>query len=310
MSYKRGLLTLLMGSVLSLAGLNLSLAEDQRGLTRFVAGTPPSFSSPFLALDSLKTMLASNDVDGVAKLLGLDAEKLKASDEAMAVFTLVRMGVGRQVTLEDQGAGKVVRIGDRHWALPFALKQDPNGQWAFDTKAGIQEIVSRRVGSNEIATVQTMQDYVTAQHKYAEEDRDGDGIYEFAQKLISSQGAMDGLYWPAEPHNDSPASSLIETAAFGRAQAGEGFFGYRYRILTGQGSNVFGGEKSYISNGNMTGGFALIAWPVKYGVTGVKTFLINGGGMLYERDFGEETEARAAEIDEFNPDGSWTLIHE
>ncbi len=305
------LMKLLFGAALPLALVSSAMA--QTSLAEFAAAGPsPSFDTPELALERLKTVLASNDVDGLADLLGLKADKLRASNEAMVTYGVIREGAARQLILEDFGGRKIVAIGDRLWPLPFPLSQGEGAKWAFDTRIGLEEIVNRRIGENELATIATIRDFVFAQHEYASEDRNGDGIYEYAQKLISTPGTRDGLYWEPDPYEeDSPASALIETAAFGKAKRGDGYFGYRYRILTAQGANVLGGKQSYIVNGHMTAGFAVIAWPVKYRVTGVQTFIANGMSLIYQRDLGPQTEEKAAKIMDFNPDrGNWTVVEE
>ncbi|MBB3398522.1 hypothetical protein FHT71_005226 [Rhizobium sp. BK060] len=287
------------------------MSQTQTDLQEFQAGTPPSFDDPSAALERLKTVLSANDVDGLASLLGLNAVKLRSSSEAMISYGLIREGAGRQLQLQDLDDRKVILVGDVLWPLPFPLSKSKDGKWAFDTEVGLQEIVNRRVGQNELATIQTMHDYVNAQYQYAQIDEDEDGVYEFAQRLISSPGKRDGLYWePGLFDEESPAGHLIETAAFGRAKRGEGYYGYRYRILTAQGSNVIGGKQSYSVNGNMTGGFALIAWPVTYRVTGVQTFIINGANIVYQRDLGPETQQRVTTIKEFNPDDNWTIVRD
>lgn len=289
-----------------------ALSQGQTDLAEYKAAKPsPKFDSPALALDRLKSVLASNNIGDLADLLGLNAERLRANNEAMIAYGLIREGAERQVILKDAEGAKIVAIGDRLWPLPFPLTEDKEGKWSFDTQRGFEEIVNRRIGENELATIDTMHEYVAAQYQYASDDRDGDGIYEFAKKLISSPGKLDGLYWDPNVYpEESPASALVETAAFGAAKRGEGYFGYRYRILTAQGDNVLGGKQSYVINGYMTGGFALIAWPVKYRVTGVQTFIVNGRSAIYQRDLGPETEQRAAAIKEFNPDTNWTVVSE
>jgi hypothetical protein len=302
---------LLIGVVLPMTFASSSIA--QTSLAEFVApGPQPFFDTPELALERLKSVLASNDVDGLANLLGLKADKLRASNEAMVTYGVIREGAARQMILQDLGGRKVVAIGDRLWPLPFPLSQGSGAKWSFDTRTGLDEIVNRRIGENELATIDTIRDFVLAQHEYASEDRNGDGIYEYAQKLISTPGMRDGLYWePGLYEEDSPASALIETAAFGKAKRGDGYFGYRYRILTEQGPNVLGGKQNYIVNGHMTAGFAVIAWPVQYRVTGVQTFIANGMSLIYQRDLGPHTAERATAIKDFNPDRSnWTAIHE
>lgn len=305
------LIPLLLGTALSLASAAPLMSQMQTDLSEFEAGTPPSFDDPSAALDRLNTVLSANDVDGLASLLGLSAAKLRSSNEAMISYGMIREGAARQLQLQDVEGRKVVLVGDVLWPLPFPLSKNKDGKWAFDTEVGLQEIVNRRVGQNELATIQTMHDYVNAQYQYAQIDEDEDGVYEFAQRLISSAGKRDGLYWePGLFDEESPAGHLIETAAFGKAKRGEGYYGYRYRILTAQGSNVIGGKQNYIVNGNMTAGFALIAWPVTYRVTGVQTFIVNGANIVYQRDLGPETEQRVSTIKEFNPDDNWTIVRD
>ena len=156
----------------------------------------------------------------------------------------------------------------------FPLLKGEDGKWAFDTQAGLEEIVNRRVGENELEAIATMRAYVEAQNDYASEDRDDDGVEEFAQKLVSSEGATDGLYWPADQGSTAKARrATSSTRRSSRTPAkGEGYFGYRFRILTGQGDRIAGGAYDYVINGNMIAGFALIAWPAKYAETGVNTF--------------------------------------
>ena len=146
---------------------------------------------------------------------------------------------------------------------------------------------------------------------YASEDRDGDGVLEYAQKLISTRGKTDGLYWPADQGDgDSPAGDFVDQAELRRAKKGEGYFGYRFRILTGQGDNVAGGAYDYVINGNMIAGFALIAWPVKYGETGVTTFIVNQQGIVYEIDLGPTTDLVVKQIERFNPDDDWDVVED
>lgn len=309
MRRKLRLLPLALGMALTLLPAYPAVSQLQTNLSEFAGGTPPSFDNPSDALERLKSVLSADDKAGFANLLGLNASKLSANSDAMATYALIRAGADRELQLQDLSGRKIVLIGKALWPLPFPLSQLKDGKWAFDTQVGLQEIVNRRVGANELQTIQTMHDYVAAQYEYAKVDQDEDGVYEFAQKLISSPGKRDGLYWPPGTFDvDSPAGKLIETAALGRAKQGEGYYGYHYRILTGQGDNVLGGKQSYIVNKNMTGGFALIAWPVKYRVTGVQTFLVNNAGIVYQRDLGERTEEKAAAIREFNPDSSWELV--
>ncbi|WP_442579372.1 DUF2950 domain-containing protein [Mesorhizobium sp. ASY16-5R] len=272
---------------------------------------PPLFDSAEAAIDAFKKTLADNDFDGLAKLLGLDAAKLKVEDGIMDTFARIREATAKKLVVSDIENGKTLQIGDKLWPFPFPLlKGDDDGKWAFDSEAGLEEIVNRRVGENELEAIATVRAYVDAQEEYAEDDHDGDGVEEFAQKLISSEGATDGLYWPTDAeHGQSPAGDLNQ-AELEDARKGEGYFGYRFKILTGQGDNVAGGAYDYIINGNMIGGFGLLAWPVKYGETGVKTFAVNQQGIVYEIDLGEATGQIVKYIDRFNPDDTWTVVND
>jgi hypothetical protein len=270
---------------------------------------PPVFDDPAKAVEALKSALAADDFDGVAKLLGLDAAKLRTGENAMETFAQIREGAARNIRVRDLEGRKIIEIGDRLWPLPFPITKGEDGKWAFDTYVGLEEIVNRRVGENELEAIETVRAYVEAQKDYAAEDRDADGVLEYAQKLISSPGATDGLYWPADQGTgESPVGDAINEAALEKAKAGEGYFGYRYRILTSQGDNIAGGRYDYVINDNMIAGFALIAWPVTYAETGVKTLLVNQQGIVYERDLGASTDQIVPFIDRFDPDDTWTVV--
>ncbi len=211
---------------------------------------------------------------------------------------------------EEAGDRRVLNIGDELWPLPFPITKGEDGKWAFDTYAGIEEVINRRVGENEIEAIATARSYVEAQQDYASADRDGDGVLEYAQKLLSSEGQTDGLYWPRPGEGDSPAGSFVDQAALEKVKEDKGYFGYRFRILTGQGDNIAGGKHDYVINGNMIAGFGLIAWPVKYGETGVRTFAVSQHGIVYEADLGEDTEKVVEGITSFDPDDSWEVVGE
>lgn len=281
------------------AGINDYAAADE----------PPAFDDPLKAVEAFTARLAANDFDGLANLLGLNAEKVKAGEGAMETFALIRQGAARNVIVRDLEGRKILEIGDRLWPMPFPITKGEDGKWAFDTYVGLEEIINRRVGENELEAIEAARAYVQAQKDYASQDRDADGVLEFAQKLISSPGQTDGLYWPAEQGDgESPVGNALSEAALERARAGEGYFGYRYRILVSQGENIAGGRYDYVINGNMIAGFSLIAWPVTYAETGVKTFVVNQQGIVYERDLGSSTEAIVPFIDRFDPDDKWSVV--
>jgi Protein of unknown function (DUF2950) len=272
---------------------------------------PPLFDDSAAAVDALKTALATDDFDGLAKLLGLDAGKLKEAEGVMDTFAQIRDAAAKQVVVVDTEDGKLLQLGDKLWPFPFPVLKGDDGKWAYDTRAGLEEIVNRRIGENELEAIATMRAYVEAQNDYASEDRDDDGVEEFAQKLVSSEGATDGLYWPADQGSGaSPAGDFVNQAELEDASKGEGYFGYRFRILTGQGDGVAGGAYDYVINGNMIAGFGLIAWPVKYAETGVNTFAVNQHGIVYQVDLGPSTGAIVKYIDRFNPDDSWNVVND
>jgi hypothetical protein len=273
------------------------------------ATEPPVFATPEAALDAFKQALDDAGNGAVAALLGLDAEKLKADENSDETLAAIKEGVAKQLILDGDGDRRTLQIGEKLWPIPFPIVKGDDGKWAFDTYAGLEEIVNRYVGENELTAIETTRAYIDAQEDYAVQDRDEDGVEEFAQKLISSEGATDGLYWPTDEINgESPAGDFVVQAELGEAEKGEGYFGYKYKILTGQGDQIAGGAYDYVINGNMIGGFGLIAWPAKYGETGVKTFAVNQHGVVYETDLGPTTEQIVKHIDRFNPDDTWEVV--
>jgi hypothetical protein len=271
---------------------------------------PPVFDTPQAALDAFSQALKAEGSDAVAAVLGLDPAKLKADENTDDTLAAIKEGAAKQIGLDGEGDRRLVLIGQKLWPLPFPVVKGEDGKWAFDTYAGLEEIVNRQVGENELQTIETMRAYVDAQADYAAQDRDEDGVEEFAQKLVSSEGMTDGLYWPTDDINgESPAGDLDRSEQDDAAK-GEGYFGYKFKILTGQGDQIAGGAYDYIINGNMIAGFGLIAWPAKYGETGVKTFAVNQHGVIYETDLGPSTETVVKYIDRFNPDDSWEVVND
>ncbi|WP_128579143.1 DUF2950 domain-containing protein [Pseudomonas putida] len=197
----------------------------------------------------------------------------------------------------------VLAVGSDKWTLPIPMVKAKNG-WRFDIKAGSAEIRIRRIGSNELAAIQSALTYHDAQMDYASVDRDGDGALEYAQKIFSTPGQHDGLYW-AEDDSDqiSPLGPL-----FGTAKAGEDWHGYHFRILKGQGPSAPGGAYSYLIGDKMSRGFALIAWPAKYDDTGVMSFMISHDGQVFEKDLGPGGEKIALSMKVFDPDDSWVEV--
>jgi len=200
-----------------------------------------------------------------------------------------------------------IAVGDDGWTLPIPLVKAANG-WHFDTRAGAEEIRARRIGRNELSVIQAMLAVYDAQLEYASSDHDGSGVLTYAARLASSPGKQDGLYWPTDPGaKPSPLGAAFLLA--GKSEAGsEGYYGYHYRLLTAQGPHAPGGAFNYMVNGKLFGGFAVIAWPVRYGDTGVKSFMVSHAGDVFERDLGPNGGAKAAAMTTFDPGPGWAKV--
>jgi hypothetical protein len=209
---------------------------------------------------------------------------------------------------------KELVVGDEAWPFPVPLVKD-GARWRFDTDAGAEEIIARRIGRNELSAIETSLTYVQAQKEYAGRGHDGKPAGIYAQRTASEPGKQNGLYWEARRgEKPSPLGMFVAQAAIegyyksGAPSSPSPFHGYFFRILTAQGDNAPEGAKSYIVSGEMTGGFALIAHPAEYGVSGVKTFIVNHDGIVYEKDLGEETTEAANQLNEYNPDNTWRPV--
>jgi len=281
-----------------------------------------SFATPEEAVKALISAAKAENLDELMAILGPEAKDVLSSGDPV-VDRLNRQVVltafDQQWKLEDQKDGtKAILVGHEDWPLPIPLVKEANG-WRFDTAAGKEEILFRRIGRNELNTIQACQMYVHAQSEYARRGHDGkpEGLY--AQKFPSDPGMQNGLYWAAKPGEPlSPLGNLVaEATSEGYFQEGTNpnpnraprpFHGYYFRMLTAQGSGAPGGAKSYIVNGDMSGGFALAAWPADYGNSGVMTFIINQDGIVYEKDLGEETAALAGQMKDYNPNETWSKV--
>jgi hypothetical protein len=206
-------------------------------------------------------------------------------------------------------------VGEEDWPLPMPLVKSGEG-WVFDTAAGKDELINRRIGANELSAIDICRGYIDAQLRYASRDRDGDGVSEFAQKILSDDGKQNGLFWNASKHGgeQSPIGPFAASASGVGYKATAGkpmpYHGYYFRILKKQGKHAPGGKKDYVVDGNMTKGFAVVAYPAEYGVSGIMTFAINRNGILFQKDLGEKTEKLAAAIDAYDPDDSWSVVKE
>jgi hypothetical protein len=279
-------------------------------------GTSRTFSSPESAVEALVSAAKKGNVDELVALFGPEGRDLIASSDPATtrrnrqVFVVASSERWR---LADDGANqKTLVIGNEEWPFPVPLVKDARG-WRFDTAAGKEEVIARRIGRNELTAIESCRAYVTAQQRYAQVGHDGKTPGMYAAKFQSDPGKENGLYWPAgKGQKRSPLGDLVaEAAEEGRPLGGaqpSPFHGYYFRILTGQGAAASGGARSYIVNDDMSGGFALVAWPAEYDVTGVMTFVVNQDGVVYEKDLGRDTDATARKMTVYNPDTSWKPI--
>ena len=277
-----------------------------------------TFTSPEDAAKALIETAKKGDVDALLAIFGPDGKDLLASsDPATArmnrrVFTVA---AAERWRLTDDGANrKTLVIGNEDWPFPVPLVKEASG-WRFDTAAGKEEVIARRIGHNELAAIDTVRAYVTAQQRYAAQGHDGNQPGTYATRFRSDPGKENGLYWPtAKGQKRSPLGDLVAQAAEeGRAVGGDRaqpapYRGYYFKILTAQGAAAPGGARSYFVKGQMSGGFALVAWPAQYDVTGVMTFIVNHDGIVREKDLAAETDAVARKMTAYNPDASWREI--
>jgi hypothetical protein len=271
------------------------------------------YASPEEAFNALVAAAKADDTRGLVTVLGKGGLDIVSSDDEVADRSLRQEFLAaydkRHEIMTDGGKSFLI-VGENKFPIPIPLVQK-NGFWQFDTVAGRQEILYRRIGQNELDTIQTCLTYVDAQNEFADKNKDGN-FNVYAQRIISDQGKRNGLYWPAAANEEqSPLGALMAEASSEGYHAGRGqtpYHGYYYRILTRQGETAPGGAVDYIVRGKMIGGFALVAYPARYGNSGVKTFLVNHQGVVYEKDLGPQTDRIASRMIAFSPDQTWTKV--
>jgi hypothetical protein len=278
-----------------------------------VVVSPRRFASPEEATRALVTAVRGGEVGAMVRVLGSEARPLVVSGDPVS-DRRSREQFLRQYDaaskLVSDGERTVLRIGSDDWPFPIPLVKRGD-RWQFDVRRGRDEILARRIGRNELYTIETCLAYVDAQREYYAEDRNGDGILEYAREFASTPGAHDGLYWPTRA--GEPPSPLGELVVRARAegyryQGGHpgAYHGYLYRILTAQGPSAPDGAYDYLVRGHMIAGFALVAFPAQYGVSGVTTFIVNHDGVVYQKDLGPRTPTAALAMRTFDPDATWT----
>lgn len=304
----RAIASAIAATVLSLLLLSTPVPGQQQ----------PAFPTAEDAVRALGEAAKGSDLAALIALLGPGSQELASSSDpatARKNRDVFLAAMAERWRLQDVDAThKELVIGNEDWPFPVPLVKRPQG-WSFDTAAGKEEVLARRIGRNELAVIRICETYVRAQKAYASRGHDGKPAGIYARRFSSDPGTENGLYWPHQPGGArSPLGDLVaEAAAEGRA-IGPGadgphpFHGYYFRILEGQGAAAAGGAKSYVVKGEMTGGFAMIAWPSQPDVTGVMTFMINQDGVVYEKSLGAGTQKSVTAITRFNPDKTWTRV--
>lgn len=285
------------------------------------AAPPPGqqvFPSPAAAAAALVAAAHSDDMNALSSILGGDAKEVLSSGDPVADDNARNSFVAKynemhRLAYDDQRR-VLLFLGADNWPFPIPMVKKDDG-WVFDTAYGKKELLYRRIGRNELYTIDVLQDLNEAQDEYASEIRDGGGVKQFAQKIQSAAGKKDGLYWAvAAGEPESPIGPLIAEATEEGYKTGRSapipFHGYYYKILTQQGKNAPGGAKNYLDDGKMTKGFAFLAYPASYRASGVMTFMINQDDVMVQKDLGPDTAKLAGEISEFNPDQTWDEVFE
>jgi hypothetical protein len=281
-------------------------------------GTGKAFATPADAAAALGRVVNTTNRAELAVLFGNGADWLENPDPVQGARELAEFTSAFNAThrlVQESDSTMILEVGTNNWPFPIPLVKTATG-WRFDTAAGREEILNRRIGRNELNALRAVRAYVEAQREYASRDRDGDEVLEYAQKITSSPGKSDGLYWPLELNGEmSPLGPMVAQAQsegyFARDPATktgpEPFQGYFFKILTRQGEHAPGGKYDYIINGNMIAGFAMVAWPAEYGESGVMTFIVNQQGRVYQRDLGERTDKIATKMRAYDPDPTWRI---
>jgi len=279
------------------------------------------FATPEEAVSALTRAANAENSTELRDIFGPAVEDLKNSDTVQATNELEafagKLNAKNQIVRESATKCEL-KVGADSWPFPVPIVKI-NNQWFFDTAAGKDELLNRRIGRNELDVLKSMRAYVQAQREYAGKDRMGDTVLQYAQRIASTPGKKDGLYWSADlDGSESPLGPLVAEAVGkgysleekGQSTTRTPFHGYYFKILTQQGKDAPGGKYDYIINGRMIAGFAMVAWPAEYGNTGVMSFIVNQQGRVYQRDLGPRTEELAPAMTEYEPGSGWTVSRE
>jgi hypothetical protein len=280
------------------------------------AASQQTFATPDAAVDALMAALKADSDPAMIAIFG-EAHKdiVLESDHAAASATRAKILAAMQtlrVLQEPSADRRVLLIGAEAWPVPIPIVR-AGDSWRFATEEGADEIVNRRIGGNERNAIYVLRASIDAQRAYAARDRDGDDVLQYAQKIASAPGKHDGLYWPADAAKGEEASPfgplIAESAAYLKGHAaGDPYRGYYFRILTRQGKSAPGGAYSYVINGRMIAGFAMVAYPAVYGETGVMTFIVSHNGKVYQKDLGKSSAQIGAKLTTFDPGAGWKEV--
>ena len=274
------------------------------------SNVPRNFASPAAAGAALFEAAKNGDQDALIAIFGPEGKDVLFSGDAVKDKNNAQRFVtayGQMNRWSKNRAGnQVLFIGADNFPFPIPLKQTASGKWAFDTAAGKDEVLARRIGDGELTAIGVLSEVANAQREYFSRN------HQFAQKFLSDEGQQNGLYWPvAEGQRPSPLAHLADVAkalGYSRSDKPQPFVGYYYKMLTQQGVAAKGGPKDYLANGKMTGGFAVIAWPAKYKDSGIMTFIVGKDGVIYEKDLGEKTSEEVAAVTAYNPGQGWSVV--
>lgn len=282
------------------------------------ADSGATFATPDAAVEALAQAVTTTNHAAFAVLFGDATDRLVNPDSVQGATELATFAAAFQAShrlVPDSDNRRTLEVGTNSWPFPIPLIRTPDG-WRFDTAAGVDEILNRRIGRNEIEALALIRAYVDGQREYASRDRDGDEVLEYAQQMASSPGRTDGLYWSPELTGEisplGPLAARAQAEGYRRREPADGtgprpFHGYLFRILKSQGRHAPGGRHDYVINGNMIAGFALVAWPAEYGNSGVMTFIVNQQGRVHQRDLGPRTARLAAGMKDYDPGPGWEL---
>jgi len=280
------------------------------------ADTGLTFATPKAAVSALVAAVSTSNTNALQDIFGPGATDIENPDQVQAAREFAEFSAALSLTnqlVPESDVKYTLEVGAKSWPFPIPIVKSGD-RWFFDTAAGKDEILNRRIGENELATLDSVRAYVAAQREYAAKDRNGDGVLAYAQKIISSPGAKDGLYWSPDLDGEiSPLGPLVaqaETEGYTvhvKGSAPQPFHGYFFKVLKQQGAAAPGGKYCYIINGHMIAGFALVAWPAAYGQSGIMTFIVNQQGRVYQKDLGPKTAKIAASLKTYNPDPTWIV---